>query len=142
MHEIPLAPPPRRAVIPGGRAPLHDLCRELFELFDDARVRVLTSLVNDAAIGSLSDSEAAAVATCAERRRREFASARALARDGLARYFGIRGHDLLDREDRSPVWPQGITGSISHCETRAWVALADAAYGTVGIDGEARSELG
>jgi len=115
--------------------------RELFGLFDDRRVHVLTDSVRASAIASLSARESAAVTDVAPKRRREFATARALAREGLERFFGIRGFDLLNAKDRSPIWPRGIAGSISHSDTRAWVALVDAAYGTVGIDGEDRNEL-
>ena len=57
------------------------------------------------------------------------------------RFFGIEGFDLVNAEDRSPIWPAGIAGSLSHCDTRAWVALVDRSAGTVGIDGEHREAL-
>jgi 4'-phosphopantetheinyl transferase EntD len=115
--------------------------RELFGLFDDPRVHVLTGTIRETAIASLSAREAAALTNVARKRRREFATARSLAREGLERFFGVRDFDLLNAKDRSPTWPRGIAGSISHSDTRAWVALVDAAYGTVGIDGEDRDEL-
>lgn len=77
----------------------------------------------------------------ADKRRREYATARALAREGLERFFNVSGFDLQNAKDRSPIWPLGIEGSISHSNTRAWVALVDAAFGTIGIDGENRDEL-
>jgi 4'-phosphopantetheinyl transferase EntD len=110
-------------------------------LFDDPRVHVLTRPVHESAIALLSAREAAVLVDVAAKRRREFATARALVREGLERFFGMRGFDLLNAEDRSPIWPVGIAGSIAHSDTRAWVALVDAAYGTVGIDGEHREEL-
>lgn len=111
-------------------------------LFNDPRVRVLTSPVSDAFIALLSEREARAMAGMVEKRRREFATARVLARKGLERFFGVPGFDLLNAPDRAPVWPSGVTGSIAHSHTRAWVALVDSAFGTVGIDGEDRDELG
>lgn len=117
------------------------MSRRLFGLFDDPRVYVLTSAVSDAANASLSKKEATAVTKAVDKRRREFATARVLAREGLERFFDVRGFDLLNAEDRSPIWPQGIEGSISHSNTRAWVALVDATFGTIGIDGEGRDEL-
>jgi enterobactin synthetase component D / holo-[acyl-carrier protein] synthase len=114
---------------------------QLFGLFDDPRVYVLTSAVSNAAIASLSEREAAALTNVVDKRRREFATARALAREGFERFFDVRGFDLLNAEDRSPIWPRGIEGSISHSDTRAWVALVDATFGTIGIDGEGRDEL-
>lgn len=117
------------------------MSRRLFGLFDDPRVYVLTSAVSDAANASLSKKEATAVTKAVDKRRREFATARVLAREGLERFFDVRGFDLLNAEDRSPIWPRGIEGSISHSNTRAWVALVDATFGTIGIDGEGRDEL-
>lgn len=117
------------------------MSRQLFGLFDDPRVYVLTSAVSDAAIASLSEREADALTNVADKRRREFATTRALAREGLRRFFDVCDFDLLNAEDRSPIWPRGIEGSISHSDTRAWVALVDASYGTIGIDGEGRNEL-
>jgi len=114
---------------------------ELLGLFDDPRVHVLTQPVRESAVASLSVREAAALCGMAAKRRREFATARALARAGLERYFGIHDFDLLNAEDRSPIWPDGIAGSISHSSSRAWVALVQAGYGSVGIDGEDRDEL-
>lgn len=111
-------------------------------LFNDPRVRVLTSPISDACVALLSEREARAMAGMVERRRREFATARVLARKGLERFFGVPGFDLVNAPDRAPVWPSGVTGSIAHSHTRAWVALVDSAFGTVGIDGEDRDELG
>ena len=117
------------------------MSRTLEGLFDEPRVRVLTAEVGETAIASLSGREAAAVAGVVGKRRREFATGRMLARDGLEQFFDVRGFDLLNDEARAPVWPEAIAGSISHCDTRAWVALVDAGWGTIGIDGEHRAEL-
>ena len=114
---------------------------EAVVLLDDPRVHLLTCVVDDGAIRALSAREAAAVSGAAHRRVREYATVRALARTGLERYFGVTGFDLLNAEDRAPVWPRGITGSVSHTSTRAWVALVDADFGTIGIDGEDREGL-
>lgn len=111
-------------------------------LFNDPRVRVLTSPISEAFVELLSEREARAAAGMVEKRRREFATARVLARKGLECFFGVPDFDLLNAPDRAPVWPDGVTGSIAHSHTRAWVALVDSAFGTVGIDGEDRHELG
>jgi 4'-phosphopantetheinyl transferase EntD len=79
-----------------------DTSCQLFGLFDDTRVHVLTCAISDAAITFLSEKETGAMAGFVEKRRREFATARALAREGLERFFGVRGFDLLNAEDRSP----------------------------------------
>ncbi|RZO58716.1 MAG: 4'-phosphopantetheinyl transferase superfamily protein [Sandaracinaceae bacterium] len=113
---------------------------ELPDLFDDDVV-VLSAPVDEVHIAELTAAERAAVARASIKRQREFATARVLARAGLAR-LGIEGFELLNREDRAPIWPDGIAGSISHCDTRAFVAVADRAMvGTVGVDVEHRDEL-
>ena len=114
---------------------------QLFNLFPDPCIHVLTSAVSDAAVASMSEREAASMVDVVNKRRREFATARALAREGLERFFGLRNFDLLNGENRAPIWPQGISGSISHSSTRAWVALVDSAHGTIGIDGENQDRL-
>ena len=117
------------------------MIHELSDLFPDPCVRVLTGPVSDNAIDCLSEQEAMAVSHAAPKRKREFATARALAREGLARFFSIKEFDLLNGKDRAPIWPHGVSGSLSHSSTRAWVALVEADRGTVGIDGENRERL-
>ena len=117
------------------------MSRHLPGLFDHPRVHVLTTEVSDAAIARMSEAEASAVAVAVHKRKREFATARMLAREGLERYFDVSGFDLVNDEDRAPIWPDGISGSISHSNARAWVALVDGSFGTIGIDGEHRDEL-
>jgi 4'-phosphopantetheinyl transferase EntD len=67
--------------------------------------------------------EAALVARAAPRRRREFAAGRACAREALAR-LGIEDAALPADSDRVPVWPPGVTGSISHCADACAVVVA------------------
>jgi 4'-phosphopantetheinyl transferase EntD len=56
------------------------------------------------------------------KRRREFTAGRVCARAALAR-LGIRDFPLLAGPDRSPVWPAGIVGSLSHCGDYCGVAV-------------------
>lgn len=64
------------------------------------------------------------VASAVERRRREFAAGRSLARSLLA---ALGKEAPLPREaDGRPAWPPGIVGSITHCATLAAVAIASA----------------
>jgi len=67
--------------------------------------------------------ERALVARAAASRRREFATARVCARRLLAQ-LGAPERPLLRAEDRSPLWPSGFTGSISHCHDLCVVAVA------------------
>ena len=57
------------------------------------------------------------------KRRREFTAGRVCARAVLER-LGIRGFPLVAGADRSPVWPPGIVGSLSHCGDYCGVAIA------------------
>ena len=67
--------------------------------------------------------ERALVASAVAPRRREFATGRACARRLLAQ-LGVPDAPLLRRADRSPRWPAGLCGSISHCEDLCVVAVA------------------
>lgn len=112
----------------------------LSELFDP-RVVVRTAPIDDGAIARLTEQERAFVAGAGEKRRREFATARVLAREAL-RELGVEGFDLLNAEDRAPIWPSGIAGTVSHSNTRAVVAVGRAdEVGTIGVDVEHREVL-
>ena len=67
--------------------------------------------------------ERALVAHAAPSRQQEFATGRVCAREVLAR-AGIVGFPLLRNDDRTPVWPEGIVGSISHTREACVVAVA------------------
>jgi 4'-phosphopantetheinyl transferase EntD len=71
-----------------------------------------------------------------ERRRREFATGRALARR-LLRTLGHADAPLLPGPDRTPLWPPGIVGSITHAGGVCAVTVARAAeIRALGIDVE------
>lgn len=75
-------------------------------------------------------------ARMAPARRREFAAGRACARRALAA-LGAAPGPLLRGPRRSPRWPEGFVGSITH--TRDWAAAAAArrvAFAGLGIDAE------
>ncbi|MCA9616411.1 MAG: 4'-phosphopantetheinyl transferase superfamily protein [Myxococcales bacterium] len=65
--------------------------------------------------------EAERMAKAVEKRRREFALGRQLARRGLAR-LGVAPVAIAMGADRAPEWPEGIVGSITH--TKSWCAAA------------------
>jgi 4'-phosphopantetheinyl transferase EntD len=69
------------------------------------------------------ESERAVVARAVPKRRHEFASGRACARDALTQ-LGHPPAPLLPGPDRVPLWPAGVVGSISHSATCAWAAVA------------------
>ncbi|HEX7115250.1 MAG TPA: 4'-phosphopantetheinyl transferase superfamily protein [Steroidobacter sp.] len=75
------------------------------------------------------------------RRREQFMQGRACARQAL-RALEIENYPLLPDAGRAPIWPQGITGSITH--TRGYFAAAvarQAEVPAVGIDAERISRI-
>jgi 4'-phosphopantetheinyl transferase EntD len=114
---------------------------EVRGLFDDERVIVLAAEPTDAAIAELAKCEAEQIADAGEKRKRQFATGRALARRALAR-LGFFGVSVPSDSARAPIWPSGVTGSLSHCETRVVVAVGwSAEVGSLGIDVEHREGL-
>jgi 4'-phosphopantetheinyl transferase EntD len=70
----------------------------------------------------LPEEEACLSPRAVPKRRREFTAGRVCARAALER-LGIRDFPLLAGPDRSPVWPPGIAGSLSHCGDYCGVAI-------------------
>jgi 4'-phosphopantetheinyl transferase EntD len=92
--------------------------------------------------------EAAAVAGAAERRRREFAAVRACARTALAALGvppvavppDVGAEKAWAR--RAPVWPEGVTGSMTHCDGyRAAAVTRRDVLAAVGVDAEPHGRL-
>ena len=74
-------------------------------------------------------------------RRREFSTGRWLAHTGLSR-FGVSHEAILPGDQRQPLWPDGIVGSISHTKDHAVVALArERDYRAIGIDTEKKRRV-
>jgi 4'-phosphopantetheinyl transferase EntD len=67
--------------------------------------------------------EQAAIANAVESRRREFATGRTCARAALAR-LGQPAIAVLRGPGGAPRWPEGIAGSITHCEGYRAAAVA------------------
>ena len=79
----------------------------------------------------------AVVSNAVDRRRREFAAGRAAARVALQK-LGLPACAIPSRADRSPTWPTGIVGSISHTRDMCVAALAlRSDHAAIGIDVEA-----
>lgn len=90
---------------------------------------------------SIHPQEGEVVAGAAEVRRIEFAAGRDLARTALRR-LGVDGHALLPAKDRSPQWPAGVVGSISHTRTLCGVVAARrSAVASLGLDIESEEGL-
>ncbi|MFO0682506.1 MAG: 4'-phosphopantetheinyl transferase superfamily protein [Sandaracinus sp.] len=103
-------------------------------------VVLLDAPIDPSALDEIAPEERALVAAAHPKRQREFATARKLARQALGR-LGIDAPPLLNDPDRAPIWPPGIRGSVTHCDTRALVAVCRAEHGSVGIDVEHRAGL-
>ncbi|MFJ3514628.1 MULTISPECIES: 4'-phosphopantetheinyl transferase [unclassified Streptomyces] len=96
---------------------------------------------DDAAPAVLFPAEAALMAGRRERRRRQFATARACARRCLSE-LGRRPVALLPGPGGAPQWPSGVVGSITHCEGyRAAVAAPASSVAALGIDAEPAGPL-
>ncbi|MCH6160825.1 4'-phosphopantetheinyl transferase family protein [Streptomyces marispadix] len=88
------------------------------------------------AFGGLFPEEAAVVAKAVVKRQREFADVRACARGALAR-LGVPPVPLVPGHRGAPRWPEGVVGSMTHCDGYRAAAVARAAEAAgVGIDAE------
>lgn len=78
--------------------------------------------------------ERAAIMRAIVKRRNEFAAGRQAARAAMARVPWPE-QPIPMSEDRSPVWPEGLIGSISHYETACIAAVAQSRHlAAIGID--------
>ena len=68
-------------------------------------------------------SELASIRNAVPKRQAEFAAGRLHARQ-LLRSLGYEDCPILPQQDRSPKWPSGVTGSITHDSTYCAVAVA------------------
>jgi 4'-phosphopantetheinyl transferase EntD len=85
--------------------------------------------------------EQRALGRAVEKRRREFTTGRACAREALAR-LGFGGVAIGSGRDGEPLWPAGIVGSITHCDGYRACAVAPAdAVLALGIDAERDAPL-
>jgi len=76
------------------------------------------------------------VAKAVDKRRREFATARACARKALAA-LGQPSAPIVTGYRGAPQWPPGVVGSITHCDGYRAAAVARAAdVTTLGVDAE------
>jgi 4'-phosphopantetheinyl transferase EntD len=100
----------------------------------------------DEAFGDVLDAvlfpeEEAVLARAVDKRRREFTTARACARAGLAR-LGVPPVPILPGPRGAPQWPPGIVGSMTHCAGYRASAVARAEdMLTLGLDAEPDDRL-
>lgn len=113
----------------------------LFRPLLPAEISVAEMLPAHADPETLHADERAVIQRAVEKRRLEYAAGRHLAKS-LLRDVGSPLDALLSDKDRVPVWPQGVHGSITHCNSLCAVAVAHAdRYGGVGIDVEPAQPL-
>ncbi len=85
--------------------------------------------------------ERALVASAVPKRRHEFAAGRRCAR-ALLSQLGHPRFALLRNDDRTPRWPAGLVGSISHSDSLCVVALARSTHAAaLGVDVEPDAAL-
>lgn len=109
------------------------------ELFPDGVVAMVASEAMWE--GRLFPEEAACIERAVAKRRREFTAGRLCARAALAR-VGVPPAPLLPNSDRTPRWPEGIVGSISHCDGYCGVVVARRErFAGLGLDAEVAAPL-
>jgi 4'-phosphopantetheinyl transferase EntD len=85
--------------------------------------------------------ERAVIARAGDKRRREFTTVRACARDALAE-LAIAPAPVLPGASGAPQWPPGLIGSMTHCEGYCAAAVArQTDLASVGIDAEPQGPL-
>jgi 4'-phosphopantetheinyl transferase EntD len=97
---------------------------------------VAVELLSEAPRTVLSEDELRSITHCASKRIDDFSRGRACAHRALAE-LGINGFSVLAGEKREPLWPAGITGSITHTTGFAAAVVARRAQvEALGIDCE------
>jgi 4'-phosphopantetheinyl transferase EntD len=91
--------------------------------------------------GTLYPDEVEYIRPAVDKRRAEFGAARVCARQALSK-LGIPPCSLVPRTDRSPQWPPGVVGSISHTENLCGVAITTSPrIASLGLDLEVDTPL-
>ena len=85
--------------------------------------------------------EEAVIAKAVDKRRREFTTARGCARVALAK-LGVRPVPIVPGLRGAPQWPDGVVGSITHCDGyRACAVARGSDIVTIGLDAEPHDRL-
>ncbi|MEW2134339.1 4'-phosphopantetheinyl transferase superfamily protein [Streptomyces sp. NPDC005435] len=114
------------------------------ELLPESVVAVEAFGEPEDADGALYPEERPLVARAVAKRRREFASVRVCARHAMEK-LGMPPAPVLTGERGAPLWPAGLTGSMTHCDGYRAAALVrtgePASLASLGIDGETHAAL-
>ncbi|MER0243691.1 4'-phosphopantetheinyl transferase superfamily protein [Streptomyces sp. HSW2009] len=95
----------------------------------------------DAAPDVLFPEEAALLTRSVQKRRNEFTTVRACARRAMAG-LGLPPTPVLPGKRGEPGWPEGVVGSMTHCDGYRAAALAPASVArSIGIDAEPHAPL-
>lgn len=107
----------------------------------EAPVAIAEAAIADAT-AELYPGEAASLVAAVPRRRAEFSTGRRCARQALIA-LGVAPAALLPQPDRTPLWPDGVTGSITHTLQHCAAAAARMSDGisAIGIDLEPATAL-
>ena len=104
-------------------------------------VAAAESTSRSGAAPGLFPAEEAALRTAGPRRRAEFAAGRSCARAALAT-LGVPAGPILPGPAGQPLWPAGMTGSITHCAGYQACAVARTTdVAAIGIDAEPDAPL-
>ncbi|MEU9993644.1 4'-phosphopantetheinyl transferase superfamily protein [Streptomyces sp. NPDC048045] len=110
-------------------------------LLPDSVVAVETHGDDEADRIPLYPEEQAVVAQAVDKRRREFAVVRGCARRAMEK-LGVSPAPVLPGEHGAPRWPEGLIGSMTHCDGYHAAALARATdLASLGIDAEPHAPL-
>lgn len=111
------------------------------EVLPDSVVAVESRGDDEACHAALHPEEEVVVARAVEKRRREFTAVRACARRAMAR-LGVPPQPILPGERGAPRWPEGLRGSMTHCDGYRAAALVRATdLASLGIDAEPHGPL-
>ncbi|MEU9319699.1 4'-phosphopantetheinyl transferase superfamily protein [Streptomyces sp. NPDC048295] len=111
------------------------------ELLPDSVVVVETCHDGSADEAFLYPEEEAVVARAVAKRRREFTAVRACARLAMEK-LGLPPQPVLPGVRGAPRWPEGLVGSMTHCDGYRGAALARAAdVASLGMDAEPHAPL-
>jgi 4'-phosphopantetheinyl transferase EntD len=131
LHSVKIVILPSGGVIEQASAKLSARLTELFP------PRVLAAeLSGPGDETTLMPAEAQGIAKAVAKRRQEFAAGRACSRL-LLREFGVIDYALLAADDRQPLWPKTLVGSITHTQQFCAAVVAESTcVRAIGIDSE------
>ena len=90
---------------------------------DIPNLMIYSAAVTRESILRLFPAELGEIQNAVTKRQQEYATARCLARKAMLS-LGFPEHEILNRSDRSPIWPDGMVGSLSHCDKYAIAVVA------------------